>query len=275
MKKLIRKLPWWSWLGVGVLLLLGLGWGVWLMRPHDAAWERLQRGGTLRVAMDPSFPPFEQVAADGQLEGFDVDLAHLLAERLAVPVEFRAIAFDGLVDAVLADKADVVISAFPLDQRLTQDVHFSPPYFEAGLIWVTRADSALSGPEDFAGAQVAVEWGSQGDAWARAQGVQIQRQESADAALQAVAGGEADVALVDAVTASLKAGPNLTLHTPPLESEPYVILVSPAAPRLAAALDEALLAALADGTWDTLARRYFPALPPPPPSQQPTPLGKF
>ncbi|NOZ73351.1 MAG: amino acid ABC transporter substrate-binding protein [Chloroflexi bacterium] len=261
MKRLIQRLPWWGWLGVGMMLLAGIG--LWQIRARDDTWTRLQGGGALRVAMDPSFPPFEQVDADGQLQGFDVDLARLLAARLDVPLEFRAIAFDGLVDAVLADKADVVISAFPLDQRLTKDVHFSPPYFEAGLIWVTRKDSTLAGPEDFAGMQVAVEWGSQGDAWARERGLLILRQESAAAALQAVAAGKADVALVDAVTAALEAPANLTLHTPPLQSEPYVIVTSAKAPKFAAMVDEALLAMLEDGTWERLARRYFSQWPPP------------
>lgn len=262
MKRMIQRLPWWGWLGVGMILLAGIGF--WQIRARDDTWTRLQGGGALRVAMDPSFPPFEQVDADGQLQGFDVDLARLLAARLDVPLEFRAIAFDGLVDAVLADKADVVISAFPLDQRLTKDVHFSPPYFEAGLIWVTRTDSTLAEPEDFTGVQVAVEWGSQGDAWARERGLLILRQESAAAALQAVATGKADVALVDAVTAALEAPANLTLHTPPLQSEPYVIVTSVKAPKFAAKVDEVLLEMLEDGTWERLARHYFSQWSPPP-----------
>ncbi len=253
---------------VGVLLLVGLValavLGLRHFRAQDRVWERLQRGGALQVAVDPSFPPFESVDAQGQLQGLDIELAYLLGQRLGVPVQFQAIAFDGLVDAVIAGKADVVISAFPYDPRLTQDVHFTPPYFEAGLLWVTPAASPLSSPDDFPSARLAVEWGSEGDAWARARDLPVQRYESPGAALQAVVQGEADVALVDAVTAALQAPPTMQLHTPPLSSNPYVLVVAPAAPRLARALDEAILALPEDAAWQALLQQTFNVLPPAP-----------
>jgi polar amino acid transport system substrate-binding protein len=191
--------------------------------------------------------------------GFGVDLAQELGRRLGVPVAFTAIAFDGLADAVMAGKADAVISAFPLDERLTEDVRYSQPYFEAGLVMVTRADSAISSPEQLANATVAVEWGGQGDAWAREQKLpDILRAETPDEALNAVLAGRADAAIVDAVTAALFAKPGLTTHAPPLVSDPYVIVLPKQAPKLADAVDEALAEILEDGTWATLASRYFP-----------------
>ena len=141
-----------------------------LLRPPDETWARLQEGGPLRVAIDPSFPPFDALDDNGNLTGFDVDLGRELGQRLATPMEFRAIAFDGLVDAVIAGKVDVVISAFPLDPRLTRDVRFSRPYFEAGLVLVSPTGSDVRVAEDLVGRTVAVEWGSLSDAWARERG---------------------------------------------------------------------------------------------------------
>jgi ABC-type amino acid transport substrate-binding protein len=254
---------------LAILALLALTLLAWrLLRPGDDAWERLQRGGALRVAVDPSFPPFDDVGADGQLAGFDIDLARELGRRLGVPVEFKAIAFDGLVDAVIADKADVVISAFPLDPRLTEDVRFSQPYFEGGLVLVTRAGSEMAGPEDLVGRRVAVEWGSLGDAWARSHDLDILRQETAADALHAVvigeadAAGAADAALVDAVTAALSSAPDLSIHAPPLESDPYVIVLPRHAPKLAEAVDDALAEIMADGTWERLVQMHFTLTPP-------------
>ena len=250
---------------LAILALLALALLAWrLLRPADDAWDRLQRGGALRVAVDPSFPPFDDVDDDGQLAGFDIDLARELGRRLGVPVEFKAIAFDGLVDAIIADKTDVVISAFPLDPRLTGDVRYSQPYFEGGLVLVTRVDSAVAGPEDLVGRSVAVEWGSLGDAWARSHGLDILRQETAADALNAVAIGEADAALADAVTAALFSAPGLLIHTPPLESDPYVILLPRHAPKLAEAMDDALAEIMADGTWDRLVQIHFTLTPPAP-----------
>ena len=237
----------------------------WLRNSQDATWERLQKGEALRVAMDPSFPPFNDTNANGQMVGFDVDLAREIGQRLGTPVTFIAIAFDGLVDAVLAGKADVVISAFPLDERLTEDVRYSQPYFEAGLVLVTRADSAITSLEQLNDATVAVEWGSQGDAWARQQGLShIQRLETPNDVLTAVLDGRADAAVVDAVTAALFPEPGLVMHTPPLTSDPYVIVLPKQSPRLADAVDEALTEIMTDGTWERLAEKYFPNPPEPP-----------
>jgi len=239
----------------------------WFLRPSDNTWARLQRGGALRVAVDPSFPPFDDVDDGGQLIGFDIDLAQELGRRLGVPVEFKAIAFDGLVDAVIADKADVIISAFPYDPRLTQDIRYSQPYFEGGLVLVTRAESPVTGPDDLVGRTVAVEWGSLGDAWARANGLDIRRQETAADALDAIVIDEADAvdaALVDAVTAALSSTPDLVIRTPPLESDPYVIVLSVHAPKLAEAVDDALRHIMLDGTWDNLVQTHFTLTPPAP-----------
>ena len=239
-----------------------------MVRPEkDATWERLQGGGQLRVAVDPSFPPFDDVNAQGEITGFDIDLASALAQRLGTSPEFIVIAFDGLVDAVLAGKADVVISAFPLDQRLSEDVRYSQPYFDAGLVWVTRAESGLTDPQQLAQTTVAVEWGSQGDAWARAQKLpRVVRYETPDATLAAVLAQEADAAaIVDAVSAGLFPQPGLMIHTPPLTSDPYVIVMPKDAPKLAAAVDAALAEIIAEGEWTRLAEKYF-SYPPPQPS---------
>lgn len=230
-----------------------------LLPTRDLTWERLQRGEPLRIAIDPSFPPFDSLDGTGEVAGFDVDLARELGRRIGAPVQFQAIAFDGLVDAVIAGKADAVISAFPLDPRLTGDVRYSRPYFEAGLVLVAPTGSAIAGPDDLAGRTAAVEWGSLGDAWGREQGLNIARKETPVEALAAVAQGEADVAVVDAVTAALSSPPGLTIRTPPLQSDPYVIVLPLAAPRLAKAVDDALAAMLADGSWQKIASKYFPA----------------
>ena len=257
------------------LLLVAVALAAWLLLVvlADRNWQRLQQGGALRVAIDPSFPPFDTADAKGEVAGFDVDLARDLAQRLAVPVEFKSIAFDGLVDAVIAGKVDVVISAFPLDPRLTQDVRYSQPYFEAGLVLAVPEGSLVQATTDLTGRKVAVEWGSQGDAWGREQGLDVLRLETPGEALNAVASGVADAAIVDAVTAALSLPAGLVVRQPPLTSEPYVIILPRRASKLADALDQALALALTDGTWEGLARAYFPAPPVPPVITTPAPLA--
>ena len=68
--------------------------------------ERIRARGSLRVGYDPEYPPFSFFNTDGQLVGFDVELAQHLAKALEVAVEFVPVGWrevpqtlaDGLVD---------------------------------------------------------------------------------------------------------------------------------------------------------------------------------
>jgi len=234
-------------------------------RGEDEVWTRIQRSGVWRVGMDPSFPPFESLDGQGQPVGYDVDLARAIAARWGVAVSFEGIGFDGLVAALWAHKADSVISALPLDPRLTRDVAYSVPYFEAGL-WLVVAEGTadIAGADDLAGRRLAVEWGSEGDVQGRSlrgrlRGLTLLPFPLPQDALAAVAADEADAALADAVTVRQFQGElgGLRAVGAPLVSVPYVIAVPRQAPRLLAAVNDALAALQEDGTLARLEEKWF------------------
>lgn len=235
--------------------------------PRDQVWERIVETGRWRVGLDASFPPFESLDAAGQPVGFDVDLARAIAARWGVEVQFEGIGFDGLVDAVQAGRIDSALSALPYQPERTEDVAFSGTYFEAGLFLVTPAGSAAVGSlDDLAGRRLAVEWGSEGDVQARL----LRRRfpdlvllpgDTPQAALLAVAEGQADAALVDHVSALqfVAADNRLAIRPPVIVSDPYVIALPRRAPLVQAQVAEALAALRADGTLDALVARWFGA----------------
>jgi ABC-type amino acid transport substrate-binding protein len=192
---------------VSLILLLGLiFWWQFSLRDDDGALAEIQRRGTLRVGLDASFPPFEAVNGDGQIVGLDVDIGRAIAADLGVEAEFVNIGFDGLYDALLARRVDIIISGLPYDPRRTQDVAYAHNYFNAGQMLVTRADEAtINVVEDLARHTVAIEWGSQADMEGRrleqkVEGLTLIRQASAAEALETLFSGQADAAIVDAVS---------------------------------------------------------------------------
>lgn len=190
-----------------LLSLIPLLWFLFAPR-DDGALAEIQRRGVLRVGLDASFPPFETMADNGQIVGLDVDLAQAVAADLGVEVELVNIGFDGLYDALLAGRVDLVISGLPYDPRWTEDVAYSRNYFNAGQVLLVRIDEpAITALEDLAGRTVAVEWGSQADMAGRElaekiQGVALRRAATAAEAVAAVVGGQADAVIVDGVTAA-------------------------------------------------------------------------
>ncbi len=250
-------------LGVGILaglLLLGRD----LLGSEDLTWQAMQRRGSWRVGMDPSFPPFEMLDETGQPVGLDVDLARAMAQEWGLELEIVSLGFDGLVDALLAGKIDSVVSALPYDPRLTQDIAYSPPYFEAGVRLVVPQGSPIQDVQGLAGMRVAVEWGSAGDAVGRRlrreePSIQLILRPSPEEAVAALLAGDADALLIDGVTLGLAQaqGAAIQVMGPPLESDPYVIALPLDAPVLQERVRAALVSLRESRALARLEARWF------------------
>ena len=192
----IRSKRRWA-IGFLLIAILLLGRALWLTVQGRSGLEEIRRRGVLRVGLDASFPPLEMLDAQGQVIGLDADIARAIAADLGVQVEFVNIGFDGLYDALKAERVDLLLSGLPVDPHLTQDVAYSVNYFNAGQVLVTT-DPAVQSLEDLTGQTVAVEWGSMADMAARrltVDGLEIIPQPDPESALQH------PIAIVDGVTA--------------------------------------------------------------------------
>ncbi len=260
----------WSQLLLSLLLSLSL---VACNHPRDAVWERVQESGVLRVGMDASFPPFESIAADGALVGFDVELARELGRRLdpalsnveGVEVEFVAnLPYDGLYDALTANRVDVVISALFVRPDKMADFAYSTPYFDAGPVLVVgAAQGELRGLGDLAQHRVATALGTRGDREARKLarrmvGLTVAPYPTAAEALAAVETGEADAALVDHVSAlAATRDSDLVIVGEPVVEEPYAVCMRGDSRRLLRAVNGALAEMAADGTLEALVNEWL------------------
>ena len=194
-------------------------------------WAQIEREGVLRVGLDPTYPPFENLV-DGELEGLDIDLMQQVGDRLGLDVHFDIIGYDGLYDALLTGRVDVLASALIVDETRTREFAYSEPYFNAGELLVVRADSQIRDKTDLADRVVAVELGAAGHVVATewqnsAETVQILPLDTADAALQAVANQDADAAIINAVSGQIGvvANPALQIANPAVTVEPFALVV--------------------------------------------------
>ena len=252
-------------LGVGLLWAFLGGNPVARLLRQDRTWQAMQARGAWRVGMDPSFPPFELLDETGKPAGYDVDLAQQIAATWGLTVTIVPIGFDSLLDALQAGKIDSVISALPYDPRLTKDIGYSDPYFEAGIRLVTTAGSPLTSVEELAGLTVAVEWGSTGDMIGRRlqreQGIELALAsfESPEEAIRALVEGSAAALFIDNITLleARAAGLELQAIGPALEGNPYVIATPIGAYELQNALENALKTLEERGAFVELTQRWF------------------
>src|SRR5689334_12964099 len=80
---------------------------------HDALPGTIKKAGTVRVATDVPYPPFEMFVKEGdkELTGLDYDLGQALGGKLGVRFVFTPQKFDGIVPAIQAGKFDAAMSA--------------------------------------------------------------------------------------------------------------------------------------------------------------------
>jgi polar amino acid transport system substrate-binding protein len=266
----VEKRRWW----IVAALVGSAAIALWVLlrlikEPEDPTWERILDSGILLVCTDPSWPPFEALnSGTGQIEGFDADLALLLAERLApgtdVGAKFVSMGFDGLYDGLQASRCDMIVSALPHEPLRVEDVAYSVAYFNAGQVLVVAEDrTAIQELEDLQGRTVGVEWGfvPEGDARQRAllRDLAVVRYETGADVLRALQAGAVEVAIVDRITLFeyTRECKGLRMIGEPIYDVNYVIPVRPDSPRLLKGINRVLLEMREDGTLEILQDRWF------------------
>lgn len=229
---------------------------------------------TLTVAIEPVYAPFEFKAADGSLQGFDVDMMRAIGEAAGFEVEFQSIAFDGMIPALQVGNVDAAVAAMTITPKRAEAVSFSRPYFKAGLAIATpKGTPPITNLEGLEGKSVAVQIGTTGaDAIKRIPNVNVRTFNAAVLALQELNNGNVDAVLSDApvMLYAIKTGnlKDVEINSELLSEELYGIPTPPNSPNLQL-INEGLTTILGNGTYETLYRKWFNAQPPELPSVAP------
>ena len=171
------------------------------------SWDRIVEEGQLKIGLDPSFPPFE--ATDGTtIYGIDVDLANALTEELGLEPTFIHFGYDGLYDALLSKKVDVVISALVIFPERTRDFKYSQSYFDAGQVLLNGDNTLFENLDDLDEQSIGVELGAEGHIlaldWQKQKpSLTIATYNSAEEALDALNKSDVDFTIVDKLSALL------------------------------------------------------------------------
>ncbi len=96
----------------------------------DLLEEVLERG-TLRVGMS-TFVPWAMRDKNGNLIGFEIDVATKVAEDMGVKVEFVPTAWSGIIPALQAKKFDIIIGGMSIRPQRNLSVNFTVPYAHSG-----------------------------------------------------------------------------------------------------------------------------------------------
>ena len=98
----------------------------------QARLNKIMKSGELKVGITGTQPPFSVESKKGDLMGFEVDLANLLAESMGVGVTFVRLPFGDLLGALESGKADAVMSGMTITIERNLKAAFVGPSVVSG-----------------------------------------------------------------------------------------------------------------------------------------------
>ena len=157
---------------------------------------------TLRIGNDPTYPPFESKNAQGQLVGFDIDLANEICKRIAAQCTYVESDFDALIPSLKAKKIDFIISSLSITEKRQQEIAFSEKLYAANARLVAPKGSKLEPtPESLRGKNIGLLQGTTQETYAnqywRPKGVTVTPYANQDLVYQDLSAGRIDAAFQD------------------------------------------------------------------------------
>jgi polar amino acid transport system substrate-binding protein len=116
-------------------------------------------GEKIVIGTEGAYPPFNNLAADGTLTGFDVDIAKALCAEMKAECTFVTQDWDGIIPALQAKKFDAIIASMSITPERKEKVDFTEKYYNTGPAIVVPKDSALTEatPESLDGKAIGVQ----------------------------------------------------------------------------------------------------------------------
>jgi ABC-type amino acid transport substrate-binding protein len=127
-------------LALPALLALVIAGFVSPVSAADSLLTEVLRRGTIRIAVNTGNEPRQFADEKGELQGYDIDIAHELAKQLGVQIEFIRTDVAGRVAMLQSHKADITIATFTPNLERMKTVAFTDAYTTDVLTVMTRAD---------------------------------------------------------------------------------------------------------------------------------------
>lgn len=126
----------------------------------DDSYQKILDKGQLIMGLDDSFPPMGYRDEDGNIVGFDVDVATEVCNRMGVELVLQPISWSAKVMELNSGNIDCIWNGFTITEELQKQITFSEPYLSNTQVIVVRGDSDIQTLDDLAGKSLGVQAGS-------------------------------------------------------------------------------------------------------------------
>jgi len=225
----------------------------------------------VRIGVEGAYPPFSYVTPDGELAGFDIDIAKALGAAMGAEVELVAQDWDGIIPALLAKKYDAIVASMAITEERKKKVAFSNKYYNTPAKFICKKGTLTEFSRDnIKGKKVGVQRATIHDSYLTdnyGNDVEVVRYGTQDEAYLDLVAGRVDMLLADSIALSdgflqkpegkdyQFIGPDLT--DPKWFGEGTGIAIRKEDKDLVELFNKAINQIRADGTYKKIQDKYF------------------
>jgi polar amino acid transport system substrate-binding protein len=155
----------------------------------------LKKKGSITIGMLVDFPPYGILNSSNQPDGYDADVAKLLAKDWGVKANIVPVTGPNRIPYLLTGKVDMLIASLAITPERAKQVLFSKPYSAASIVLYGVAKTNMKTPADLKGLRIGVARASTQDTAVTKvapEGTQIRRFDDDASAMQALLSGQVD-----------------------------------------------------------------------------------
>jgi polar amino acid transport system substrate-binding protein len=230
---------------------------------HADVLANIPKAGVIRVAIPNDFPPFGSLGPDLKLQGYDIDMAGLIAKELGVKAELVPVTSTNRIPFLTTGKVDVVISSLGKNAERAKVIDFTQAYAPFPKSVYGPKDVSIKGPADLAGKTIGVTRGSTEDLALSAvapASATIKRYEDNNATAQSYLIGQVQLVTVGNIVANAVNERTKLRQLDlkfPVEDTPCYVGVAKGEPALLDKVNAAITKLKTDGRLNDLSQRWI------------------
>ena len=222
----------------------------------------VKKKGEISMAMSGQYPPFNFVDDKNHLTGFDVEIGKEIAKRIGITGVPITTAWDGIIAGLLANKYELICGSMAITEERLKSIDFSAPYYRSGAQLFVKKGSPIKSVADMKGKKLGITLGTTYEQWVRKNmtDIDIRTYKGVPDMVLEVMNGRIDGFISDKIVGALAIkdkGIGIELAGSLLYEEKMGIALRQGNTPLKAAIDDALLAMKADGTYKDISMKWL------------------
>ncbi len=222
----------------------------------------VKKKGEISMAMSGQYPPFNFVDDKNHLTGFDVEIGKEIAKRIGITGVPITTAWDGIIAGLLANKYELICGSMAITEARLKSIDFSAPYYRSGAQLFVKKGSPIKSVADMKGKKLGITLGTTYEQWVRKNmtDIDIRTYKGVPDMVLEVMNGRIDGFISDKIVGALAIkdkGIGIELAGNLLYEEKMGIALRQGNTPLKAAIDNALVAMKADGTYKDISMKWL------------------